>query len=375
MASPARASSMPFTFLGQPLRPATAWRIALVLVAVLGLHACGLYEVAAGLNTLKPEDTTQRTLAVSLLTLPAPPAATAPAAAPPRPPRPRSASAPSLPSVAPAPAPAPVEPEPPPPEEPVPPPPVEPPAPPPAPPVPEPPRLPPGVEDVPKTGRIAYRTTYTRMRGIRAMTFVDWNVDVARGRYDLWLRTVDPAGLLDLKSSGSLQAFGIAPEKYVERIEVANRELRAEFDWTARVVQFVGRGAGQPAGFLEGVQDPLSLQFHLPLLAQAYPSRFTPGADIGFQVARRGIEAYVFRAEAFEAVRIGDKDVRALKLDRPRGPNATRRVEIWMAPDYQWLPVRLRFTDTNDEVWDSVLAALPGEEQPRDPAQEEFIKP
>jgi hypothetical protein len=362
---------MSLTFLGQPLRPATTWRIAIVLAAVFGLHAYGLYEVAAGLNTLKPEDTTQRTLAVSLLTPPAPPPATAPAAAPSRPPRPRSASAPSLPPAAPAPVPAPVEPEPPPqPEEPGPQPPVEPPAPP-----PEPSRLPPGVEEVPKTGRIAYRTSYTRMRGIRAMTFVDWSVDTTRGRYELWLRTVDPAGLLDLKSSGSLRAFGIAPEKYVERIEIANRELRAEFDWTARVVQFTGRGAGQPAGFLEGVQDPLSLQFHLPLLAQADPARFTPGVDISFQVARRGIETYVFRAEAFEPVRIGSRDVRALKLDRPRGPNATRRIEIWMAPEYQWLPVRLRFTDTNDEVWDSVLAALPGEEQPRDPSQEEFVKP
>lgn len=365
---------MPLTFLGQPLRPATAWRIATVLVAVIGLHACGLYEVAAGLDTLKPEDTTQRTLAVSLITPPAPPAAAAPTAAPPRPPRPRSASAPSSPSVASAPAPAPVEPEPPPPEEPAPQPPVEPPAPP-APSAPEQLRLPPGAEEVPKTGRIAYRTTYTRMRGIQAMTFVDWNVDAARGRYELWLRTVDPSGLLDLKSSGSLQAFGIAPEKYVERVEIANRELRAEFDWTARVVQFAGRGAREPAGFLEGVQDPLSLQFHLPLLAQAYPSRFTPGAEIGFQVARRGIETYVFRAEAFEPVRIGGKEVRALKLDRPRGPNATRRVEIWMAPEYQWLPVRLRFTDTNDEVWDSVLAALPGEEQPREPIQQEPVKP
>lgn len=364
---------MPLTFLGQPLRPATAWRIAIVLVAVLGLHAFGLYEVAAGLNTLKPEDTTQRTLAVSLITLPAAPPEAAPTAAPPRPPRPRSASAPSLPPTSPTPVPAPAEPEPPP-EEPVPQPPVEPPVPPPPPP-PEPPRLPPGVEEVPKTGRIAYRTTYTRMRGIRAMTFVDWSVDTARGRYELWLRVVDPAGVLDLKSSGSLQAFGIAPEKYLERIEITNRELRAEFDWTARVVQFTGRGAGQPAGFLEGVQDPLSLQFHLPLLAQAYPSRFTPGADISFQVARRNIETYVFRAEAFEPVRIGDRDVRALKLDRTRGPKATRRVEIWMAPEYQWLPVRLRFTDTNDEVWDSVLAALPGDEQPRDPAQEEVVKP
>ena len=366
---------MPLTFLGQPLRPATAWRIAIVLVAVLGLHACGLYEVASGLSTLKPEDTTQRTLAVSLITPPAPSPAAAPTAAPPRPPRPRAANAPSLPSAA-TQAPAPVEPEPPPPprEEPVPQPPAETPAPP-APPAQEQPRLPPGAEEVPKTGRIAYRTTYTRMRGIEAMTFVDWNVDAARGRYELWLRTVDPSGLLDLKSSGSLQAFGIAPEKYIERIEITNRELRAEFDWMARVVQFAGRGAGQPAGFLEGVQDPLSLQFHLPLLAQAYPSRFIPGADISFQVARRNIEVYVFRAEAFEPVRIGDRDVRALKLDRARGPKATRRVEIWMAPEYQWLPVRLRFTDTNDEVWDSVLAVLPGEEQPREPIQQEIVKP
>lgn len=365
---------MPLTFLGQPLRSATAWRIALVLSTVLGLHSCALYEVAAGLDTLKPEDTTQTTLSVALLTPPPPPEATS-APAPTSVPRPRSQTAPSLPAPPaelplPAPAPEPEPEPPPPPSEPAP----EPP-PPPSSPVVEGPRLLPGVNELPKTGRIAYRTTYTRMRGIRALTFVDWNVDPARGRYELWLRTVDPAGLLDLKSSGSLQAFGIAPEKYVERVEIANRELRAEFDWTSRVVSFAGRGAGQPAGFLEGVQDPLSLQFHLPLIAQAYPWRFSPGAEVTFQVGRRNVENYTFRVEAYEPVRIGERDVQALKLERPRSPTASRRVEIWMAQEYQWLPIRLRFTDTNDEVWDSVLAALPGEEQPRDPAQEEVIKP
>ena len=364
---------MPLTFLGQPLRSATAWRVALVLMTVLGLHSCAIYEVAAGLNTLKPEDTTQTTLSISLITPPPPAPAVAPTPAPQRPPRPRAEAAPSLPAPAATPVPPPPAPEP---EPEVPPPPsVEPAPPPPSPPVVEEPRLPPGLTELQRTGRIAYRTTYTRMRGIRAMTFVDWNVDPGRGRYELWLRTVDPAGLLDLKSSGSLQAFGIAPEKYVERVEIANRELRAELDWTSRVATFAGRGAGAPVGFLEGVQDPLSLQFHLPLLAQAYPWRFVPGAEVTFQVARRGVESYVFRVEGYETVRIGQKDVRALKLERPRSPTSSRRVEIWMAPEYQWLPVRLRFTDTNDEVWDSVLAALPGEEQPHDPAQEEVIKP
>lgn len=363
---------MPRTFLGQPFRPATGWRIALVLAAVLGMHACGVYEMAAGLDAAKPEDATQTTLTVSLLAPPPPPPAAKAPPAPARPPRPRSAAAPSLPAPPAESLPAPPEPEPAPPEpapEPVPQAAPEP------PPAPEEPRLPAALDAVPTSGRVAYRTTYTRMQGIHAMTFVDWNVDPARGRYDLWLRTVDPAGLLDLKSSGSLQPFGIAPERYVERIEIRNRELRAEFDWAARVVSFTGRGAGAPAGFLEGVQDPLSLQFQLPLLAQAYPWRFTEGAELRFQIARRNVEPYVFHVVGYETVRIGTTDVRALKIDRPRGPDSNRRIEMWMAPDYQWLPVRLRFTDTNDEVWNSVLAALPGEEQPREPIRQEPVKP
>jgi hypothetical protein len=83
---------MPLSFLGQPLRSATVWSVALVLVVVIGLHACGLYEVAAGLNTLRPEDTTQRTLSVALIAPPPPPPAAAPATAPPRPARPRAAT-------------------------------------------------------------------------------------------------------------------------------------------------------------------------------------------------------------------------------------------------------------------------------------------
>jgi hypothetical protein len=354
--------------------------MAIVLAGVLALHAYGLYEVASGLDTLKPEDATQTTLAVSLITPPPPPPLAAATATVVRPPRPRSAAAPTLPAPDPVLAPAEPalpdvapEPTPPPPEAP-PPPPAEAPPPPPAPVVEE-PRLPPGMSEVPTTGRIVYRTRYTRLRGITALTFVDWNVDPVRRRYDLWLRTVDPSGLLDLRSSGSLQAFGIAPERYVERIEIANRELRAEFDWSTRIVAFTGRGAGQPAGFLDGTQDPLSLQFHLPLLAQAYPSRFIAGAEISFPIARRGMETYVFRVEGYEAVRIGDKDLKALKVDRRRGPEASRRVEIWMSPEHQWLPVRLRFTDTNDEVWDSVLAVLPGAEMPREPIQQEPVKP
>jgi len=235
--------------------------------------------------------------------------------------------------------------------------------------------LPPGAQALPTKGRIVYRTTYTRLLGITAVTYVDWSIDPDKATYDLWLRTVDPNGLLDLRSNGTLKPFGIAPDNYIEKIEIANRELRAAFDWKSNAVSFFGRGAGQPAAFAEGTQDPLSLQFHLPLLAQAYPWRFSPGSEVTFAVARRNVEKYSFVVEGFEAVHIGNTDVMSLKIDRKRGPDASRRIEIWMAPEFQWLPVRLRFTDSNDEVWDSVLSQLPSDPPPPEPIVQEPVKP
>ena len=348
-----------------------------VFALVLLLHAWALYVFSRGLSALPPEDITQTTLSVSLLAPPAAPVQTAQVQKPA--PRPRARNAPTIapvaePAAAPAPEPAPPEPAPP-----------EP-APPDAPPTPpavaDPPPLPAqaaalplGAQALPTKGRIVYRTSYTRLLGITAVTYVDWSIDPEKATYELWLRTVDPAGLLDLRSTGTLKSFGIAPDNYVEKVEVANRELRADFDWKMSAVSFIGRGAGQPVTFSEGTQDPLSLQFHLPLLAQAYPWRFAPGSEVTFAVARRKVEKYSFVVEGFEATRIDGTDVMTLKIDRKRGPDANRRVEIWMAPEFQWLPVRLRFTDSNDEVWDSVLAQLPNEPPPPEPIVQEPVKP
>ncbi len=352
-------------------RGASLPRAASVFTLVVVLHLWALYVFSRGLSVLPPENATQTTLSVSLL---APPPAPAPAALVQNPaPRPRARNAPTItptvePTPVPTPAPAPPDPVP-----------LE--APPApevadAPPVPAPSStLPLGAQALPTKGRIVYRTSYTRLLGITAITYVDWSIDPDKATYQLWLRTVDPAGLLDLRSTGTLKSFGIAPDNYVEKIEVANRELRADFDWKMSAVSFLGRGAGQPVTFGEGTQDPLSLQFHLPLLAQAYPWRFSPGSEVTFAVARRNVEQYSFVVEGFETTRVDGTDVMTLKIDRKRGPDANRRVEIWMAPEFQWLPVRLRFTDSNDEVWDSVLAQLPSEPPPPDRIVQEPVKP
>lgn len=355
-------------------------RGVVVLLVVLLMHAWALLTVRRELAMASPQTLTQTTINVALLKPPPPAAVPAPAPAPAPAPR-KVAPTPRTPTVTAAPAPAPVA-------APAPPEPVA--EPPPPPPLPEPPPAPPpvaapatagpdavmqGVKDAPKQGRIAYRTTYSRLRGIEALTYVDWSIDLERGRYELWLRVIDPAGLLDLRSTGELKSFGIAPGRYVERVDIANRELSVDFDWSQHLARFAGRGAGEPMPFEEGTQDPLSLQFHLPLLAQAYPWRFSPGSQISFQVARRKVETYTFSVVGFETVRIQGRDVAALKIVRPKTPESNRSVEFWIAPELDWIPVRLRFVDTNDEVWFSELANLPGTEAPVPASQQERIKP
>ena len=362
---------MSAVFFGVSLRGTTLRRGLLVLGTVLLLHALAIVMVRRELAMAGPAELTQTTLSIALLRAPPAPAPSEAPPTPKPPPAPRTERTPTLPT---PPLPAVPDPIPPVVHEPPPPEPV---AAAPTTPLADPANSPlAGARQLPTQGRIAYTTSYSRMRGMEALTYVDWTIDVDKSRYELWLRTIDPPGLLDLKSSGELRSFGIAPDKYVERVDIANRELSVEFDWSASVVRFAGRGAGEPAAFGEGTQDPLSLQFHLPLLAQSYPWRFTPGSEITFQVARRRVESYSFTVAGFETVRVQGRDIQTLKIQKLRSPGSNRQVELWMAPEFDWIPAKLRFVDANDEVWESVLAHLPGAEPaPTPPSQTENVKP
>ena len=150
-------------------------RGVVVLSVVLLLHALAIFGVRRELALATPDAPTQRTLSIALLKPPPPqvavpvptPAATKTPLRTSRAPRPMPTPAPPAPVAEPTPVP-----------DPLPAPPVEapPPAVPDAPPSPagsdpaeKPSTLPPGITQVATHGRIAYRTTYTRLRGIEAM--------------------------------------------------------------------------------------------------------------------------------------------------------------------------------------------------------------
>jgi hypothetical protein len=357
---------------GERGRARTLWRGGFVLLAVLGLHAVAVYGIRRELALGGPVESTQTTMIAALLSPPPPPVLTAPRTVRPEAPAPTHAPAALVPAASPvaeSPEPAPAPPEPPP--DPV----AEAPA---EPPVPatELSEMQANAAKVPLHGRIAYRGRGTNFGGIEVLVFVDWSIDRDKQKYEIWLRSVDPPGLFEVRSSGDLKPFGIAPIRYVERLEVINREWSVDFDWSTHIAHFSGPRAGSPGPFTEGTQDFLSAQFQLPLLAQTYPWRFVPGAELQFQIARRQVETYSARVVGWEVVQVQGKDIKTLKIERRRGPGVRREVDLWLAPEFDWLAVKVRLVNANDDVWESELAHLPGVgPPPEEPVRQERITP
>jgi hypothetical protein len=159
--------------------------------------------------------------------------------------------------------------------------------------------------------------------------------------------------LADISSTGSVRRFGIAPERYVQKTGT-RAPLATNVDWEQHIVTFSSRSFQRPAR--DGIQDRLSFQFQLMAIGQRLPEVMREGATISMDVAGPGdVESYHFLVVGIETIETGAGPLEALKLDRPKSGPAEARVEVWLAPSRNYLPIMLRFTDRNGNVTESRL--------------------
>jgi len=209
----------------------------------------------------------------------------------------------------------------------------------------------------PKYGRLTYDTLggFGLVR-IQAHTVTQWHV--THDRYEARSITTGPNGeaLLNVTSSGRvLPSVGIAPQRYTEATQNQAPSV-AEFLWDQNILRFTK--TSRTTALIEGTQDRLSFQAQLALLAQAFTHRFVPGAIVAMPVASpRQIQIYDFHVTGWQAIQAQDGTIYdTLKLDRPMNPeHPDVRVEIWLAPNLNWLPVRVRITFASGYFGDSVL--------------------
>ncbi|WP_322023212.1 DUF3108 domain-containing protein [Burkholderia sp. BCC1977] len=208
----------------------------------------------------------------------------------------------------------------------------------------------------PPSGDLQYDTFYNGMQNM--IGTIHWRTD---GRtYDLSVSMPVPfVGPFTYRSEGRIDAFGVAPDRYVEKrgkrpedIAIFNREMH----------QVVFTRTPNNAPLPDGVQDRFSMLMQLSGLVRGNPSAYQPGVTQQFFVIDNN------SGETWPITVIGDEDVqtqagivRARHFMRlPRRDGDTRRIDMWLAPSLGWLPARLVQSEPNGSqielLWHGRLA-------------------
>ena len=160
--------------------------------------------------------------------------------------------------------------------------------------------------------------------------------------------------ILDEKSEGAIDAWGLAPARYTEQ-RFRKDATSVTFDRSARLISFSASDRTYP--IRGGEQDRASVIWQLIAVARAAPAKFKNGSSWNFfVVGQRDADPWTFKVGAQEKVAGPDGEVMAWHVTRNPPPGSEeQQLDIWLAPALQWYPVRLRFTEGGGDFIEQTL--------------------
>ncbi|VVD67137.1 DUF3108 domain-containing protein [Pandoraea nosoerga] len=194
------------------------------------------------------------------------------------------------------------------------------------------------------------------MNGVRNQTGeLHWVNE--NGHYEL--RVAVPIiffGTFEFVSEGGFDANGIAPSRYIEK-----RGRRAQYVTTFErdatpTLSFTR--SGQSAPLAPGAQDRFSVMMQLAGYARGNPERYTQvGVTHEFTVADTdSSEVWPVQYVGTETLRTPQGYVETRHFTRlPRKAGDERRVDIWLAPSLDWMPVRVRQVEPSGNEFELVF--------------------
>ncbi|CAN7521176.1 DUF3108 domain-containing protein [Trinickia sp. LjRoot230] len=230
---------------------------------------------------------------------------------------------------------------------------------------------------VPPSGEFRYDTFFNGVQN--AVGTIHWTSD--GNGYEIIVSVPLPfVGTFTYASRGRVDAFGLAPDRYVEHRGRRPEEVTT-FDRQARRIGFTRTSA--TLALPDGAQDRFSMVMQLASLVRGDPDAYRPGVTRNFYVADDNSgEIWPIETIGDETVRTAAGFVSARHFMRlPRRANDARRIDVWLAPALGWLPARIRQTEPNgtlvELVWRGPLTA-PGPENasvPTTPGESPGVAP
>jgi hypothetical protein len=193
----------------------------------------------------------------------------------------------------------------------------------------------------------------------------EWQAEDGRYRIDgeASITVLFRITVLNFRSTGIINPSGIAPEFYTEK--PWRRETAVTtFDRQGGRIGFSASAASHPLD--EAAQDRASISWQLAALGRGDPNRFASGGELDIVVAgARNADRWRIRVLGIEQVETPHGSYSAWHLQRePRG-RRDQGIDIWLAPQLEWYPVRVRHNYANGEFLDMSLTELtPGAPRP-----------
>lgn len=158
-------------------------------------------------------------------------------------------------------------------------------------------------------------------------------------------------GQRSMASTGRLTGDGLAPTRFLDK---SRSERAAHFQTEQGKINFSANTPDAP--WQAGAQDRLSVFLQLGSLLAGDPARYPPGSSVSIYTAGpTSADSWTFKVEAEEMQQLPVGETRAVKLARQPQRDYDQRVEVWLAPTLDWLPVRIRITQQNGDFVDQQL--------------------
>ena len=151
-------------------------------------------------------------------------------------------------------------------------------------------------------------------------------------------------------SKGAITARGLEPLRFGEKVR---SEVAAHFERDKGKVSFSANTPDVP--LLPLAQDQVSIFVQLAAMFAADGQAFAPGSKLAFQtIGARGAEDWDFLLAPPERLKIQGKEFTAYKLVREHRADYDTRAELWLAPELEGMPLRIRLTQTSGDEIDMV---------------------
>jgi hypothetical protein len=158
---------------------------------------------------------------------------------------------------------------------------------------------------------------------------------------------------LRVTSSGLLTGTGLTPQHYEhKRGEDDPRRIRAEFDWEGALLKVWRSGRTETLPLPPGTQDQLSIMYQFMYLAPDRPQLLQLSRTTG-----RRLEQHRYSVRTGVEINTALGPMTTVHLVRQHQPEESG-VEIWLAPQHRYLPVRMRVLEDDGTRFEQVITKV-----------------